>query len=454
MTSPPDGGPGYRLVRALTRWLLKLFYAHIEVVGAEHVPAAAPLIVAANHHNSIVDAMILIAVMPRPLRVLANAPLFRHPLIGPFLRLIGGLPVHRRKEAGNDADPSRNTDLFAATTAALAAGGAIAIFPEGVTQPEPALQTLRTGTARMLLEAETATPGLRVTLLPVGLVFDRPGTFRSGRALVLIGAPIATADLPGGPAPVRVLTERLTEALRRQIIEADDRHTLRLLELVEALWREIDGAPPQKDAARVGWLQRAMKTYRSLLERAPEETVAFRRELEAFDAESQKAGLAAERLSRTYTLGTVARFVLGEGFSLLVGAPLALCGIVLHVLPYQLTAAAVRLIPHTDEEEATDKIAAGIVLYPLCWLAEGWIALALGGKAALVVFLVALLPTGFFALAWHERFDHVVQEARAFARFLGDRDLPRRLRRQREALVAELVQLARRAPEAWGSPTP
>ena len=453
MTAPREGGTGYRLVRALTRWLLKLFYAHVEVVGAEHVPADGPLIVAANHHNSIVDAMILLAVMPRPLRVLANAPLFRHPLIGPFLRLIGGLPVHRRQEAGNDADPSRNTDLFAATTAALSAGGAIAIFPEGRTQPEPALQTLRTGTARMLLEAESTTSGLHVTLLPVGLVFDRPGTFRSGRALVLIGAPVATSDLPGGPAQARVLTDRLTEALRRQIIEADDRHTLRLLGLVEALWREIDGAPPREDAARVGWLQRAMKTYRSLLERAPEETVAFRRQLEAFDAESEKAGLAAERLSRTYTFGTVARFVAGEGLSLLIGAPLALCGIVLHIVPYQLTAAAVRLIPHTDEEEATDKIAAGIVMYPLAWLAEGSTAFALGGKVALVVFLVALLPTGFFALAWHERLDHAAQEARAFGRFLRDRDLPKRLRRQREALAAELVKLVRLAPEQWELPT-
>jgi 1-acyl-sn-glycerol-3-phosphate acyltransferase len=54
-------GGGYSLVRALTRLLLRLFYARIEVVGAENVPATGPLIVAANHHNSIVDAMLLMA---------------------------------------------------------------------------------------------------------------------------------------------------------------------------------------------------------------------------------------------------------------------------------------------------------------------------------------------------------------------------------------------------------
>jgi glycerol-3-phosphate O-acyltransferase/dihydroxyacetone phosphate acyltransferase len=455
MTSSDSGGAGYAVVRALTRFLLTLFYARIEIIGSEQVPTTGPLIVAANHHNSIVDAMLLIAVIRRPLRTLANAPLFRHPLIGFFLRLVGALPVHRRQEAGDD--PSRNAALFAATTAALRAGGAILIFPEGRTQPEPSLQTLRTGTARMLLAAESETPGHpHVALLPVGLVFHQPGTFRTGRALVLIGSPIATADCldPGHATSgraARVLTDRLADALRAQIIEADDRQTLRLLKLVEELWRETDGAPLPDEAARVAWMQGAMRTYRSLLERAPDRVAAFRGELEAFDAESEKAGFAAERLSRTYSFGGVARFALSEAVSLLLGAPFALCGIALHALPYKLTAFAVRLLPHTDEEEATDKIAAGLVLFPLAWLAEGYAVLVVGGRVGLALFLAALLPAGFFALAWRERLDHVKQEARAFVRFLRDRDLPRRLRQRRQTLATELSALVRLAPEAGPS---
>ena len=144
----------YALVRALVRALLGLFYERIDVVGAERIPPEGPLIVAANHHNSMVDAMLLLAVVPRRLRTLANAPLFKHPLVAPFLRLAGALPVQRRQEAGND--PAKNDALFAATTATLRAGGAILIFPEGRTQPEPVLLTLRTGAARMLLAAESA----------------------------------------------------------------------------------------------------------------------------------------------------------------------------------------------------------------------------------------------------------------------------------------------------------
>ena len=451
MTPAPSAG--YALVRALTRMLLGLFYARIEVVGRERVPPSGGLIVAANHHNSIVDAMILMATFERPLRVLANAPLFRHPLIGPFLRLVGGLPVHRRKEAGDD--PQKNAALFAATTAALRAGEAILIFPEGRTQPEPSLLPVRTGTARLLLAAEEGAPeGFRVTLLPVGLVFDRPGTFRAGRALVRIGRPLETGGLADSAAPARVLTQRLTEALRGRIVEADDRDTLRLLKLAEEFWR--DGgevpAPEPSEAARVEWLQRAMRGYRALQRTEPERVAAFRRELEAFDADAERAGLAAERLSRDYSAASVARYSAAEAFALLVGAPLALAGLLLHGIPYRLTAFAVKRIPHTDEEEATDKIAAGLVLYPLCWALEGGAAFALGGGVGLAVFLLALPVTAFFALAWFERFDGVRKEAAAFARFLGNRDLPRRLRERRRALVDELRALARLADAAPEGP--
>ncbi|MGH7300879.1 MAG: 1-acyl-sn-glycerol-3-phosphate acyltransferase, partial [Candidatus Rokuibacteriota bacterium] len=46
------------------------------MVGAERIPVAGPLIVAANHHNALVDAVLLLAVIPRRLVPVAKAPLF------------------------------------------------------------------------------------------------------------------------------------------------------------------------------------------------------------------------------------------------------------------------------------------------------------------------------------------------------------------------------------------
>ena len=44
-----DGGPvGYRLVRALARFLVSLFYRRVEVVGLERLPPGGPLILTAR----------------------------------------------------------------------------------------------------------------------------------------------------------------------------------------------------------------------------------------------------------------------------------------------------------------------------------------------------------------------------------------------------------------------
>jgi hypothetical protein len=100
-----------------------------------------------------------------------------------------------------------------------------------------------------------------------------------------------------------------------------------------------------------------------------------------------------------------------------------------------------------DKSEATYKIAVAILVYPLSWIIEGWSAWRLGGKWGLALFVISLLPTGFFALTWKERLGQFLREARGFLRFLLDRDLHRRLLDERRSLMEELGALSRLTPE-------
>ena len=443
---------GYRLVRALARLLVAIFYRRVEVVGLERIPAGGPLILTANHHEALVDPMILLATVPRQLRPVAKAPLFRYPPIAPFLHLAGAIPVHRRQDPGSD--PARNVEMFRTAIDTLRAGGAILIFPEGLSQAEPVLMLLRTGVARMLLGGETnsnETP--RATLLPVGLIFHEPGAFRAGWALVLVGEPVPTDDCldlyrTAPEEAVRRLTARLAEALRRLIVEAEDRQTLRLLEAVEAMRREESTDHERNAVARTHWMQRVMRAYRYLQPREPARIEAFRREVERYVKDLELAGLTGRQLARSYTGGAVWRYAVREGLSLLLGLPLALWGIANHLIPYQLTALGVRLVRPEPNVEATLKMCGGMLLFPLCWIGEGWTAWRLGGGWLLALFIASLLPTGFFALTWRERLRRFAQEARAFLRFLVDRDLGRRLLARRRALTDELTALARLVPDS------
>ena len=104
--------------------------------------------------------------------------------------------------------------------------------------------------------------------------------------------------------------------------------------------------------------------------------------------------------------------------------------------------------------EATYKLAAGVFLYPLAWMAEGWAAWRLGGGAALALFIAALAPSGFFALGWSERLGRVARDSRAWLYFLGDRDLHRHLAERRRAIMRELGELFDLVPASVLSSAP
>jgi 1-acyl-sn-glycerol-3-phosphate acyltransferase len=443
---------GYRLIRGVVRLLLWLFYRRIEIIGRARIPMTGPVILAPNHHNALVDAMLVVAAFPRPVRVLAKADLFRHPLIGPPLRLMGGVPVKRRLEVGDD--PNKNVEMFRAVAAALRAGGAILIFPEGRTQPQPILLPLRTGAARIFFEAEgAADERAGVAILPVGLVFHDPGTFRSATVLVNVGEPVVTADLLAMARDqpehaVRTLTARLTEALRALIVEAEDQHTLDLLEALETAWweeaaRRGEGPDGPRDAAQsLAWRQQVARGAARLAEREPHRVAEVRRRLERYRANLDEVGVTGAQLGRPYTASGVARYVAANAAWLAVGWPLALAGTVFHFLPYRLTGRAVRWLGATAEEEATDKMVAGSVIYPLLWALEGWLVWWLAGPGAGIAFALLLIPSGLLALAWQERLGQVARQARAFVRFLAQRDLHQALMRERRALVDEVRALA------------
>jgi glycerol-3-phosphate O-acyltransferase / dihydroxyacetone phosphate acyltransferase len=450
--NPLGAEPAARLFRSLARFLVALFYRRVDVAGLERVPPSGPLIVAANHHQGLMDGVLLAAALPRRLHPIAKAPLLHYPIIGPLARLSGAIPVRRPQDERTATVDNRR--MFSAAEQVLAAGGALLIFPEGVSQPEPALMPLRTGAARLLIEADRQRGGrARTTLLPIGLMFREPGTFRVGRALVLVGEPVAAADLEAlpqeeTPEAVRRLTARLGGALERLIVEARDRHTLELVHAAEAIWREEmpDAAREPKD--RELWCQRAARAHTYLSSVDPARMAALRGRLERYAKDLEIAGLTNRDLSEGFRTAAVLRFTLREGLALTLGLPLALWGILNHIVPYQATALAVRALRPEADVLATYKVVAGLVLYPLCWTLEGWTAWRLGGGWLLAVFVFSLLPTGFFALSWTERVDRMKRETRGLIAVILDRDLRAHLLARRRAIMAEFQDLLRDVPES------
>jgi 1-acyl-sn-glycerol-3-phosphate acyltransferase len=173
----------------------------LQVRGAEHVPAAGPGIVVANH-ESMTDPFFLGSAVPRQLHFLAKEELWRHAPVGAVLDALGAIRVGRgRGDHG----------ALAAAEEHLAAGELVVLFPQGTTIPRGERPWLR-GAARLALR--TGAPILPVALVHTEKVL-RPVRPRVGlpSVIVLVGEPIGVAP---GAATIRAARE-LTAAARAAV---------------------------------------------------------------------------------------------------------------------------------------------------------------------------------------------------------------------------------------------
>ena len=123
----------YNVLRWINGVALHWFYRDIRITGTERIPTRAPLLIAANHQNALVDSLIVAWVVPRRIAMTAKATLTENPLIALLFRILGVVPLRRvSDEAGktNGASPdrSRNTEAFREILKLLEQRRAVLIF--------------------------------------------------------------------------------------------------------------------------------------------------------------------------------------------------------------------------------------------------------------------------------------------------------------------------------------
>ncbi len=205
----------YGLFRWFTGIALHWFYSTIEVSGVERVPDSGPVLLAASHHNALVDALIAGWIIPRRLTITAKATLMDNAFLAWFLPIVGVVPLRRVSDeraarVAGSISTTRNADAFKSLLDALAAGRMILIFPEGKSHSEPSLAPLKTGVARIALEARDVRSIHGVQIVPLGLSFEdkgNPGT----AVLAEFGEPVPMDEV--GPIDVEGLTRLIEQRL-------------------------------------------------------------------------------------------------------------------------------------------------------------------------------------------------------------------------------------------------
>ena len=132
------------LMRFLSWVLVRALY-RLELHGIEkHVPDEGPALIVCNH-VTYMDALVLSASIPRPVRFVMYYRIFNIPVMRWIFRTGKAIPI-----AGAKEDPEIMRKAFDAVDAALAEGEIVCIFPEGALTKDGSIAPFKGGVEKIL----------------------------------------------------------------------------------------------------------------------------------------------------------------------------------------------------------------------------------------------------------------------------------------------------------------
>ena len=416
-------------------------------VGGASVPRVGPVLLVANHTNSLMDPALVTVAARRYVRFMAKAPLFVQPGLGWLVKAVGSVPVYRRMD-----DPklvSQNFDSFRDVHVALAGGFAVGIFPEGISHSASRLQPLKTGAARIAIGAAQLYGGA-FPIIPMGLVFRDRRTFRSS-ARVIVGESCVWDDLaargPGDKEAVRELTRRIDASMRAVTLNLHDWRDEQLVRAAEGVWTAEFGA---EGDVRDHMKRLSMTTDALARLRLGGDADWWRvaRELRLHDRILTRLGLTPLTLGEQVSTDAAVVWAVRR-LPLLLLLPLAGLGLALFWVPRELSGAIGAKLAQSEGEDAvpTFRVLYGLVIFLAWFLLLAIVsALFLGVLAGVFVF-VSLPLVAFGALAVGESRKLSWAAIRRFFTLHLQRERVDSLRRRQHALAMRLNDLLTRAGE-------
>ncbi|HSI88427.1 MAG TPA: lysophospholipid acyltransferase family protein [Pyrinomonadaceae bacterium] len=439
------GGPVFRLLLFIFGSALQLFFRRIETVNEDVVPEGTGVIFVLNHPNGLIDPALIFVALPRRISFLAKSTLFRMPVISWVVKVAGALPVYRRVDSGEDV--SQNMKTFAAAHELLRRGGSLAIFPEGISHNSTKLLPAKTGAARIALGTVSieAADALELFIVPVGLYYTSKTTFRS-EALLHFGKPFRVEPVrleTDGEVPreaVRELTALIEKALSEVTLNAETDAELETADMAHSIFTA------EGDAVDLRSRQAFLKAYvaRAAARSEADGLSPLEKKVRRFDERLGELGiepfhLSLARYSRSFVVGQA----IMQTWYLILLAPLAIVGTILHTPAYQISKLLSRIYARhgADDVASTVKVLAGILFMPLTWLIVAGVVYYFFDWRWALASLPLSFVTGYAALITLERLAELSRWARAIIKFFSDRDRFLRLLVERREIQSELQEL-------------
>ncbi len=435
--APVAGSKGKSLAQRLARLWVGSSHGKLRLLRAESIPLTGPVLLVLNSAPSFMHVAAVSGALERPVRFVLPEGECRgfwpRRLAGPL-----GVILH-------GSSPTDQAAVRAAASRALAAGEAVAVFAQPETARSESLSPSCVVAAKLVLDvgsSRAGSPGAMI--IPLHVLGLNEGA-KSGDILLTAGSPLSARSYLGGASAessLRTLAGELEYGLAENPYRLEERDIrFFLADLEKTLRSELE----DDWASRLNWKQKTegFEISRLIIEWAeqvntldPARLIGLRVELENYREQLRQWSLAkaeAEMAGEWLKLGASrARYWIEA----IVEAPVALYGLISHVIPLALFAPGsfLRRLANTDSGHAwllRVLVLLGSYIVQVSFCARWW------GRAAAGYYALTLPISGL--VLW--RFARL---ARTRIRLLLlAQNLPRRaekLRRLRRRFIEHLNQ--------------
>ncbi len=359
----------YRILRFIIGNGMRFYYREIIVKGKNTLNQNGPMIIVANHPNTLIDAWIIAYHVKKPVYYLTKGTFFSNPFKKWILSQLYMIPINRPIDAKTSGVDNRNS--FEACYEVLENGGTLVIFPEGNSLMENTLRDLKTGAARIALEVEKRKKIKHpIKICPVGFFYSKGHRFRSsvlanvGESFTIkayeskyIEEPIETS---------KILTNQIKDAIEKLIVGTD--HQQQEI-LIERILQTLQTFSKFKN------IEIKQKEYKMVKQRVEELQIHEPSVYLELEANITKLEWIIEHLkihpkaiieakNESFWL----RFVLRPLF-ILIGFPIFIFGTIINIIPFKTTQLLMPKMVTTKEYYAPVAILLGLILYPLNYFA-------------------------------------------------------------------------------------
>lgn len=203
----------YTLLKPIVDWNLRHSYRKVEVRGKENIPQDGAIMIAPNHCNTLMDALVILRAFNDQTVFGARADIFNKPLIARIMYFLRILPMVRQRDGLRNVLKNHETQETIVET--LEHGVRFCMYPEGRHRPAHSLQSLGKGTFRAVLAANAKFGDkMPVYIIPTGIEYGDYFRFRS-TSLITFGKPINVTEYVKGQNVDNEV--QLIEPLRKEL---------------------------------------------------------------------------------------------------------------------------------------------------------------------------------------------------------------------------------------------